>query len=294
MEIQQLKYFVSAVEYGSIVKASQALFITRQTISAALTQLENELGFSLLERGKNGVELTSEGRLFYDRIARQFDEFKQIEKEMREFSSQYRLPIKLGIVNWADQREVAILEKWIQEHPEVQAEILFLSGKQSNAMLEQGQLHFCLTTMPSEANLNFTSEQVAEYPLMLAVHKANPLAQKTVVTAQDFHTQTILTTTLGYGKLEYTGQKWMPFEVEQRQICTEDPLYLYSLLATNQGVMACHGQNTLLNQMRDIRLIPFSDGFTFPYFLRTSSATMRKRQYDEVARELIRYLKQNL
>ena len=126
MEIQQLKYFVSAVEYGSIVKASQALFITRQTISAALTQLENELGFSLLERGKNGVVLTSEGRLFYDRIARQFDEFKQIEKEMREFSSQYRLPIKLGIVNWADQREVAILEKWIQEHPEVQAEILFL------------------------------------------------------------------------------------------------------------------------------------------------------------------------
>ena len=65
------------------------MFITRQTISAALTQLENELGFSLLERGKNGVELTSEGRLFYDRIARQFDEFKQIEKEMREFSSQY-------------------------------------------------------------------------------------------------------------------------------------------------------------------------------------------------------------
>ena len=56
MEIQQLKYFVRAVEYGSIVKASQALFITRQTISAALTQLENEIGFSLLESGKYCVE----------------------------------------------------------------------------------------------------------------------------------------------------------------------------------------------------------------------------------------------
>ena len=294
MEIQQLKYFVCAVHYGSIIKASQELYITRQTISSALTQLETELGFSLLQRGKNGVELTKEGQLFYSRIAHQFEEFEKIKKEMREFSSQYRLPIKIGIVSWADQREVILLESWIQAHSEIQGEILFLSGRQSNEMLEQGQLHFCLTTMPSEANLNFTSEQIAEYSLMLAVHRDNPLAGKMQITAQDFHSQTILTTTLGYGKLEYTGQKWMPFELEQHQICTEDPIYLYSLLAANRGVMACHDKNTVLNQMRDIRLIPFTQGFTFPYFLRTSSFTMRKRQYDEVARELTSYLKQNL
>lgn len=294
MELQQWKYFVCAVECGSIVKTSEKCFVTRQTISTALTQLENELGFSLLERGNNGVVPTEAGRLFYERIAGEFRELQQIEKEMREYSAHYRLPIKIGLAGNTDQWQVDVFERWIRQHPQYQAELIFLDGRQSNALLESGELNFCFTAMPNEASLTYTSEQVAEYPLMLAVHRENPLAGKTRITAEDFHTQKILCSTLGYGRLEYTGQKWMPFEREQNQICSEDQLYLFSLLAVNKGVMACNAYNTLLNQMRDICLIPFSEGYTFPYFLRTSSVTNRNRQYDEAARDLTAYLKHAL
>ena len=50
---------------NNITKASENLFISRQTISNALNQLEEELGYPLLIRKKDGVGLISDGMLFH-------------------------------------------------------------------------------------------------------------------------------------------------------------------------------------------------------------------------------------
>ena len=61
MNITGLQTFVSIVENGSLVRASEQLNVTQSTVTARLRTLEQELGATLLHRQKSGVTLTASG-----------------------------------------------------------------------------------------------------------------------------------------------------------------------------------------------------------------------------------------
>ena len=66
MRIEQLKYFVEVARCHSIKGASENLFLTQQSLSQTLKNLEKELGFLLLRRATTGITLTEEGQLFLE------------------------------------------------------------------------------------------------------------------------------------------------------------------------------------------------------------------------------------
>lgn len=61
LNIVGLQTFVSIVENGSLVRASEQLNVTQSTVTARLRTLEQELGAILLHRQKSGVTLTAPG-----------------------------------------------------------------------------------------------------------------------------------------------------------------------------------------------------------------------------------------
>lgn len=68
MTQQEIEVFLAVVKLGSISGAAQALYITQPAVSRHIRALEQELGCSLLERGrgKRQVELTEQGRDFVE------------------------------------------------------------------------------------------------------------------------------------------------------------------------------------------------------------------------------------
>ena len=62
MRIEQLRYFSEVAKCHSIAIAAEKLFVTQPTISIAIKNMEKELDCLLLERSKNGVNLTEIGR----------------------------------------------------------------------------------------------------------------------------------------------------------------------------------------------------------------------------------------
>ena len=58
---QKFMAFLTTVEYGSFTKAAEILHYSQSGISRMIQDLENEWNVTLLERGKNGVRLTSDG-----------------------------------------------------------------------------------------------------------------------------------------------------------------------------------------------------------------------------------------
>ena len=48
LEFLQLTYFKTVAEYGKIVTAAEALFITPPALSASISRLEKELGMKLM------------------------------------------------------------------------------------------------------------------------------------------------------------------------------------------------------------------------------------------------------
>ena len=61
MNLVGLQTFVSIVETGSLVRASEQMNVTQSTVTVRLRTLEEELGATLLHRNKSGVTLTASG-----------------------------------------------------------------------------------------------------------------------------------------------------------------------------------------------------------------------------------------
>lgn len=64
VRLNQLRYFVSAVDHGSFRKAAAALGIQESSVSRRIRDLEDELGASLFMRHAGGVRLTVAGQEF--------------------------------------------------------------------------------------------------------------------------------------------------------------------------------------------------------------------------------------
>lgn len=65
METRLLRYFAAVVEAGTVSAAAQDLHITQPALSRQLRQLEEELGLKLFFRRSGRLQLTNEGREFY-------------------------------------------------------------------------------------------------------------------------------------------------------------------------------------------------------------------------------------
>lgn len=66
MEFKQLQSFVAVVKYQSFTKAAEKLFVSQPTISAHISQLEEELNKRLIIRTTKSIEITPKGQEVYD------------------------------------------------------------------------------------------------------------------------------------------------------------------------------------------------------------------------------------
>lgn len=61
MTLQQLKYLVTVAECRNITEAAEKLFISQPSLSAAIHNLESEMGVTAFVRSNKGVSITREG-----------------------------------------------------------------------------------------------------------------------------------------------------------------------------------------------------------------------------------------
>ena len=61
MTLQQLRYLIAVAECGSINAAAGNLYTSQSNVSAAVSELERELGIEIFTRSNRGVTLTNDG-----------------------------------------------------------------------------------------------------------------------------------------------------------------------------------------------------------------------------------------
>ena len=89
MTLQQIKYFITVAESGSISEAAKRLFTAQSSISSAVKEIENTYGIIAFIRESTGVHLTRSGEEL-------FIEFKGILSRLdylnEKFNRKYRVP----------------------------------------------------------------------------------------------------------------------------------------------------------------------------------------------------------
>lgn len=94
MTQQEIEVFLAVVKMGSVSAAAQALYITQPAVSRHIRALEQELGCSLLERGRGRrqVELTPQGRDFIE-VAKKWTLLWQETQEITRRDRQHLLNV---------------------------------------------------------------------------------------------------------------------------------------------------------------------------------------------------------
>lgn len=139
MELRVLNYFLVAAREGNITKAAELLHITQPTLSRQLSQLEDELGVKLFQRGQHGITLTEDGMLLRRR-AREIVALS--EKAHRELSHGDEVLSGEIAIGSGETKTIQTLTRLIagfrQEHPEVTFDIFTAIADDIKERLEGG------------------------------------------------------------------------------------------------------------------------------------------------------------
>ena len=96
VDLELYRIFYVVAKYGHMTKASLELHISQPAISQAIKKLEDQLGGTLFLRSNKGMELTSEGHMFYDYVKGALELIKNAENEFTSFKDLSKGEIKIG------------------------------------------------------------------------------------------------------------------------------------------------------------------------------------------------------
>ena len=96
VNIQKYQAFLKAVEYGSFTKAAEALSYSQSGISRMIGDLEQEWNIILLERGRGGVRLTSDGLRLLPYAQNVCAEYKKLQMQVDELHGLQSGLIRIG------------------------------------------------------------------------------------------------------------------------------------------------------------------------------------------------------
>lgn len=118
--LDNLRIFMRSVELGSFSAAGRSLRMSAAVVSYRMGLLERDLGCQLLLRTTRRMNLTEQGRLFYERCREVIEAIEQAEASVRETAGDLRGPLKITAPLGLGRRVVAPLAiDFRKAHPRV-------------------------------------------------------------------------------------------------------------------------------------------------------------------------------
>lgn len=251
MTLQQLRYASVIYETGQFSRAAQQLFVTQPSLTKAINELENELGFDLFIRTRKGVSITERGSEFivYARqVLMQYGLLEQKFKNSNNFKQ--RFAVSCQHYNFASlafyetiksydnsKFDFAIREtttkKVIHDVSTMRSDvgIIFLADFNRKFL----KMEF------AESGLEFHSLLRSEPYIFIC--NTNPLAQRSTITIEDLEPYPCIIYEQDEGLPFYYSEELLPLHSYSRIIKTTDKLTMLSLVSKMNGYTICTKSN---------------------------------------------------
>lgn len=120
--IRGLRSFCVAAKCLSFKHAAKQLYLTPSAISHQIRQLEEQLNKQLFKRQTRAIELTKDGRAFYQQIAPIIEQLESTIVEFSQASSQTSISITLPEF-FASELFVPKLSLWAKQYPNINLQL---------------------------------------------------------------------------------------------------------------------------------------------------------------------------
>lgn len=259
--IRQLEYFVAVGEAGSIARASEQVNVSSPSISAAITQLEEEFGLPLFVRKHaHGLSLTQAGRQFQQQARTVLAEAEALNRLAGDISGKVQGPLALGcLLTFAQVVLPPLRRQFEARFPDVSIRQREMHQMEIFEKLRRAEVDVALSyDMEIPADLEFIPLRSLSPYVM--VHEGHELAQEEKVTVEDLKDHSMVLLDLPHSSeyfLSFFAKTGIRPIVAER---TRDMAVLRAMVANGFGyaIANIRPRNDRSPDGRKLKLIPLS------------------------------------
>jgi len=188
-----LKYlaFIKTVDKGSFTKAAEELNYAQSSVSKMVADLENEWGVTLLERGRNGLCLTSAGEQILPYARTIINDFQKMDEFVHQLKGIQTGTVRIGTfasvaINWLPD----IFAEFQRYYPGIDYEMLLGDYDEIEKWIEEGRVDCGFISLPSKAKLDTIFLKNDEYKVVLPPN--HKLAQNERINIKDLEGEQFL------------------------------------------------------------------------------------------------------
>ena len=296
MTLQQLKYIVEIVNRGSMREAASRLYVSQPSLSAAVKELETELGFDIFIRSNKGISLSMQGSEFLGYARQVLEQAELLENRFLGKKPARRI-FSVSAQHYAFA--VNAFVSLIREYDATEYEFAIRETK-THEIVED------VKTLRSEIGilyLNDFNEQVIRkllrenhlefHPLFEAsphvfLGSNNPLAQKEKVSLDDLAPYPCLTFDQGIHNSFYYSEEILSTVSRPKNIQVSDRATLFNLLVGLKGYTISTGIISSDLNGENIVSIPLDSREK----IRIGCITQKSMQLSPIGRRYIELLKE--
>ena len=251
MTLQQLKYAIAVADTGNITEASRRVFISQPSLTAAIRELEEEMGITIFSRSNKGVTVTNEGDEFLSYARQVLEQAALLEDRFKSNSGGNTIfSVSCQHYSFAVNAFVDVIRKFggneydftlretqtheiIEDVAHLKSEIgiLYMSSRNKNV----------ITKLIKKNNLQF--EPLFTTPLHIFISTKNPLAKKKKIKLTDLTPYPYLTYEQGdFNSFYYAEEPLTQIDFDcPKNIKVRDRATLFNLLIGLNGYTICSG-----------------------------------------------------
>ncbi|MBQ6285483.1 MAG: LysR family transcriptional regulator [Bacilli bacterium] len=161
LELYRVFYIVAKNKH--MTKASEELHISQPAISQSIKKLEDQLGGTLFLRSNKGMELTEEGKMFYEYVKGALELINNAENEFTSFKDLSKGEIKIGCSTTLTKLIlINVLKSFHLDYPNININIT--NDLTSNLIndLKIGKLDFVIFNESNIRETNLNLEKIKE------------------------------------------------------------------------------------------------------------------------------------
>ncbi len=175
MNIQKYMAFIKTVEYGSFTRAAEALSYSQSGISRMINDLEKEWKVSLLERGRAGVRLTSDGLKLLPYAKNVCTEYLKLQMQVDELNGLQSGLIRIGTfssvaTHWLPN----IIKEFQKDYPNMDYELLLGDYTEIEEWILEGRVDCGFLRLPAHPDLETVF--LEQDRLLVILPESHPLA----------------------------------------------------------------------------------------------------------------------
>ena len=163
VNLELYKVFYVVAKNKHMTRASEELHISQPAISQSIKKLEDQLGGTLFLRSNKGMELTEEGKMFYEYVKGALELIGNAENEFTSFKDLSKGEIKVGCSTTLTKLIlIDALENFHKDYPNININIV--NGLTSNLIndLKLGKLDFVIFNESNVKENNLYLEKIKE------------------------------------------------------------------------------------------------------------------------------------